>query len=283
MHLISTHRSFGAFLVLLVSAILLSTWSYGPITRLARRQDTTEDTLLKNSTAADPSQSLGVHDYQHNLSITHGSTVLSKRARTLTYDAAVCKGRELYNKVILRAFDGQGTGARDYGENDINNGWTKEPLTRLIPSGMDEAFKSIGKNVFPDIGERIPTFEETKLINLVQDKDFTNSAGKKQKVSLKPPNHNRNPPPSHPLNQLTSHTHRQSQCKTTSSPTTKPTTSPPTTPSSPPTPAPQNTNSATPASPPPPSTPASPRSTANQTSCGPSTNPSPPSPQTSAS
>ena len=183
MHLISTHRSFGAFLVLLVSAILLSTWSYGPTTRLARRQDTTEDTLLKNPTAADPSQSLGVHDYQHNLSNTHGSTVLEKRARTLTYDAAVCKGRELYNKVILRAFDGQGTGARDYGENDINNGWTKEPLTRLIPSGMDEAFKSIGKNVFPDTGERIPTFEETKLINLVQDKDFTNSAGKKQKVS----------------------------------------------------------------------------------------------------
>ncbi|KAL8884809.1 MAG: hypothetical protein Q9215_007216, partial [Flavoplaca cf. flavocitrina] len=181
MHLISTHRSFGAFLVLLVSAILLTTWSHGPAARLAKRQDTTEDTLLKNTTVADPVQSLGVHDYQHNLSKTHDSPILEKRARTLTYDAAVCKGRELYNKVILRAFNGQGTGARDYGENDINNGWTKEPLTRLIPSGMDEAFKFIGKNVFPDIGERIPTFEETKLINLVQDKDFTNSAGKKQK------------------------------------------------------------------------------------------------------
>ncbi|KAL8893936.1 MAG: hypothetical protein Q9192_004781 [Flavoplaca navasiana] len=182
MHLISTHRSFGAFLVLLVSAILLSTWSHGPTTRLAKRHDANEEALLNDPTAAVPIQTLGVHDYQHNLSKIHVSPVLEKRARTLTYDAAVCKGRELYNNLILRAFNGQGTGARDYGENDINNGWTKEPLTRLIPSGMDEAFKFIGKNIFPDIGERIPTFEETKLINLVQDKDFTNSAGKKQKA-----------------------------------------------------------------------------------------------------
>ncbi|KAI4272134.1 MAG: hypothetical protein LQ337_005503, partial [Flavoplaca oasis] len=146
MHLISTHRSFGAFLVLLISAILLSTWSHGPTTRLAKRQDANEEALLKHPTAAVHIQTLDGPDYQLNLSKTHDSPVLEKRARTLTYDAAVCKGRELYNNVVLRAFDGQGTGAKGYGENDINNGWTKEPLTRLIPSGMDEAFKSIGKN-----------------------------------------------------------------------------------------------------------------------------------------
>lgn len=186
MHLISTHRSFGAFLVLLVSAILLSIWSHGPTTRLAKRQDATEDALLKDSTAAFPMQSFGIQDYQLNLSKTYDSSVLQKRARTLTYNQAVCKGRNLYNNVILRAFNGQGTGAKEYGENDINNGWTKEPLTRLIPIGLEEAFKSIGKNIFPAIGERIPTFEETKGMNLVQDKDFTNSAGKKQKVGLHP-------------------------------------------------------------------------------------------------
>ncbi|KAL8733753.1 MAG: hypothetical protein Q9166_001947 [cf. Caloplaca sp. 2 TL-2023] len=187
MHLIPVHRSFGAFLVLLVSAILLSTWNHGSATRyLAKRRPLNENTLFpgipSSATATIATQLFGVHDYQLNLSDTHLSHVINKRARTLTYKNAACAGRKLYYEVIQNAFSGKGTSAKDYGENDIKNGWTRETLFRSIPSGFEEAFKMIGKNIFPNIGERIPSLEETFGINLVQDQNFVNSAGKKQKA-----------------------------------------------------------------------------------------------------
>lgn len=186
MHLIPIHRSFGAFLVLLFSAILLSTWNHGTTTHLAKRQPLAENTdpsPLDASSATIAAKLLGVHDDQFNLSDTHLSHVINKRARTLTFNTAVCTGRKLYYQVIQDALDGSRAPGKEYGEDGIKNGWTREPLTRLIPIGFEEAFKAIGKNVFPDIGERIPTFEETSGVNLIQDKAFINSAGKKQDVS----------------------------------------------------------------------------------------------------
>ncbi|CAO1601171.1 hypothetical protein XANCAGTX0491_004835 [Xanthoria calcicola] len=183
MHLISIHRSFGAFLVLLVSAILVSTWHHGTTSPLAKRQPlakTTNTSPLGSSSAAVAARVLGVHDDQFNLSATDLSHVLTKRERTLTFNAAWCTGYQLNYKVIQEALAGTRAPAKDYGEDDIKNGWSKEPLFRSIPAGFDEAFKAIGKNVFPDIGERVPTFQETVGINLVQDIPFLNSAGKKQ-------------------------------------------------------------------------------------------------------
>ena len=190
MHLIPIHRSFGAFLVLLISAILVSTWHHGITSPLAKRQPLTNNTNtspLGSSSAATAARYLGVHDDQFNLSATHLSDALTKRERTLTFNAARCTGYQLNYKVIQEALAGTRAPAKYYGEEDIKNGWSKEPLFRSIPAGFDEAFKAIGKNVFPnvfpDIGERVPTFQETIGINLVQDIPFLNSAGKKQDVS----------------------------------------------------------------------------------------------------
>lgn len=235
MHLIPIHRSFGAFLVLLISAILVSTWHHGNTSPLAKRQPLTKTTdtfSLGSSSAAVAARVLGVHDDHLNLSATHLSHVLTKRERTLTFNAARCTGYQLNYKVIQEALAGTRAPAKDYGEDDIKNGWSKEPLFRSIPAGFDEAFKAIGKNVFPNIGERVPTFQETIGINLVQDIPFLNSAGKKQDVSptsltSAPTLNNLCPSPSRPA--------------TTSKPTTNASTSPNGTPSSPPTPAAPNT------------------------------------------
>ncbi|KAL8848238.1 MAG: hypothetical protein Q9221_006756 [Calogaya cf. arnoldii] len=180
MHLIPIHRSFGAFLLLLVSAILLSSWNHGSTTRhLAKRQPLTKDVSPVNASSAAggiTTQLLDIHDDQINLTDTHLPHHISKRA--LTWYDAVCKGRQLWLGKIHRAFDGVSTGARDYGENDINNGWTKLDIFRPFPDGFVEAFEMIGKDVYPDLGEREPTFTEFKGINLEQGKRYIDGAGK---------------------------------------------------------------------------------------------------------
>ncbi|KAL8789484.1 MAG: hypothetical protein Q9213_001097 [Squamulea squamosa] len=182
MHITPIHRSFAAFLVLLVTAILLSLWNGEPATHLVKRQPLTETALLLNtSLAAIAAQFLDVKEPPPNTPDILTSHVVSKRARTLTYHEALCKGQVLYYKVILGAFEGKGTPSKEYGPDDIKNGWTRETLSRAIPSGFDEAFKKIGKDL-PNVGERVPEISETYGINLVQDQPFINSAGKKQKA-----------------------------------------------------------------------------------------------------
>ena len=129
-------------------------------------------------------QLLDIHDDQINLTDTHLPHHISKRA--LTWYDAVCKGRQLWLGKIHRAFDGVSTGARDYGENDINNGWTKLDIFRPFPDGFVEAFEMIGKDVYPDLGEREPTFTEFKGINLEQGKRYIDGAGKPRDVSQLP-------------------------------------------------------------------------------------------------
>ncbi|KAL8870248.1 MAG: hypothetical protein Q9174_003665 [Haloplaca sp. 1 TL-2023] len=177
MHLTSVHRSFGGFLVLLSSATLLSTWNYGRSLRLANRDAVAEEPVLQESSATFLPQPLEIHG---NLSEIIDSPFLTKRAPELTYDNAVCKGRKLYNELILPAFEGRGTSGIEYGQKDIDNGWTREENPRAIPIGFQKAFEEISKNVFPTIGEQVPN--EITNINLVQDKDFKNIQGKKQKA-----------------------------------------------------------------------------------------------------
>ena len=176
--------------MLLSSAVLLSTWNPGGTLHLAKCQPVTENPVFTNSLATVAARTLNIPGYKANRSEIHDSPVLTKRAPTLTYTVAVCKGRKLYNELILPAFEGSSTPGTEFGEKDINNGWTREPMSRRIPLGFEEAFKSIGKNVFPSIGERLPTLDEIKVINLVQDKDFKTFQGKKQKVRPKPPTAN---------------------------------------------------------------------------------------------
>ncbi|KAL8772420.1 MAG: hypothetical protein Q9209_002371 [Squamulea sp. 1 TL-2023] len=182
MHLIPVHRSFAAFLFLLVSAVLLSSWNGEPTIRLAKRQPSTEAALLLNSSlAAIAARYLEIKEYPLDIQEPRTSHIVNKRARTLTYHEALCKGQELYYKVILGAFEGQGTSSKEYGPDDIKNGWTRETLIRSIPGGFNEAFKRIGKDL-PNVGGRVPESSETYGINLVQDQPFVNSAGKKQKA-----------------------------------------------------------------------------------------------------
>ncbi|KAL8670240.1 MAG: hypothetical protein Q9168_005215, partial [Polycauliona sp. 1 TL-2023] len=177
MQLTSIHRSFGAFLGLLISAILLSTWNHGSTSPLAKRQVLTDDTLLTNPSTSIADQLFDTHDYTLNSSDT---PIINKRARTLTFDQARCRGEKLY-QIIQNAADGKLPPAKEYGENDINNGWDKQTLFRSIPEGFEAAFKAIGRDIYPaTIGDRLPTSDETKGINLEQNKDFVNAAGKKQ-------------------------------------------------------------------------------------------------------
>ncbi|KAL8970156.1 MAG: hypothetical protein Q9183_001652 [Haloplaca sp. 2 TL-2023] len=182
MQLIPVLRSFGGFILLLSSAVLLSTWNHGSTLRLAKHQPVTENPVFTQSLATASARTVDIPGYKSNLSEIHESTVLTKRAPTLTYANAVCKGRKLYNELILPAFEGSGNPGTEFGEKDINNGWTREETSRRIPLGFQEALKSIGKNVFPSIGEQLPNLDEIKHINLVQDKGFKNFKGKKQKA-----------------------------------------------------------------------------------------------------
>ncbi|KAL8938122.1 MAG: hypothetical protein Q9216_004061 [Gyalolechia sp. 2 TL-2023] len=184
MHPIPFRRSFGALLALIISALLISNWNNIPIGRLAKLEPVVEQDLIFNSSSA-PNHA-HAHAHAH---VVHHYTPLKhshlhrphvKRARTLTYHDAVCKGQKL-NQQIQEVHDGKRAPGRDFGDKDIDNGWSKQIFPRAIPETFDEPFRAIGKTL-PNIGERIPEIGETVHIDLVQDKGFKNSNGKKMKV-----------------------------------------------------------------------------------------------------
>lgn len=181
MHPISSRRSFGALIALIVSALLLLTWNNESTRRLAKRQPLVENSLLLNSSSAtDVSHLLRRHDIPLKHSRFHTSHIIQKRVGTLDYKVTVCKGQKL-NGLISDVLEGRRTPSRDYGPDDIRNGWSREGLPRGIPDTFDVPFKAIGKTL-PDVGERLPELSETHVVDLVQDMPFRNSAGKKQKV-----------------------------------------------------------------------------------------------------
>lgn len=182
MHPIPIRRSFGALLALIVSALLLSDWKNGYTGRLAKRQLLVENSLIINSSSAtNVSHLFNRHHIPLKHSHLHTSHTTQKRARTLNYHDAVCKGQKLIGQ-IQEVFEGKRAPGREYGPDDIQNGWSRQGLPRGIPDAFDEPFMAIGKTL-PNIGERIPETSETYVVDLVQDQPFRNSAGKKQKVT----------------------------------------------------------------------------------------------------
>lgn len=181
MYSIPIRRSFGALLALILSALLFSSWNNGSARRLAKRQPLVENSLIPNSSSAtNVSHFHGRHHIPLKHSDLHTSHIIQKRARTLSYHDAVCKGRLLSGQ-ILEVHEGKRTPGREFGVSDIQNGWSRQEFPRPIPATFDEPFKAIGRTL-PNIGERIPETSETHLVDLVQDKPFRNSAGKKQNV-----------------------------------------------------------------------------------------------------
>ncbi|KAL8978920.1 MAG: hypothetical protein Q9177_006273 [Variospora cf. flavescens] len=180
MHPIPIRRSFGALLALIVSALLISDWKNRYTGRLAKRQLLVENSLIINSSSAtNVSHLFNRHHIPLKHSHLHTSHITRKRARTLSYHDAVCKGQKLIGQ-IQEVFEGKRAPGREYGPDDIQNGWSRQGLPRGIPDTFDEPFMAIGKTL-PNIGERIPETSETYVVDLVQDQPFRNSAGKKQK------------------------------------------------------------------------------------------------------
>lgn len=178
MHPILIRRSLGALLALIVSSLLFLIWDNGSTGRLARRQLVIEDSLVLNSSSAtNASRLLSRHDISLKHSNLHTSHI-TKRA--LSYHDAACKGRQLLGW-IAEVHEGKRTPAAEFGQKDIDNGWSKEGFPRIIPSAFDEPFKAIGKSL-ENVGERIPTLSETFHIDLVQNKPFRNSFGQNMKV-----------------------------------------------------------------------------------------------------
>ncbi|KAL8957495.1 MAG: hypothetical protein Q9193_005250 [Seirophora villosa] len=135
--------------------------------------------LLNSSSATNVSNFLLRHGFPLKHSRLHTPHIIQKRVGNLDYKVTVCKGQKL-NGLISDVLEGRRTPSRDYGPDDIRNGWIREGLPRGLPDTFDVPFKAIGKTI-PDVGERIPELSETHVVDLVQDTPFRNSAGKRQK------------------------------------------------------------------------------------------------------
>lgn len=170
MHSISVCRSLGALLALFLSAILLLIWNREP-TSLATLTPLAEDV---SNVDISPS-AIDRHDNLHRHSDLHASHLIQKRIRELNYKDAVCKGKKLYG-LIQDAFDGKRAPGRDFGQADVDNGWTRQGTPRQIAKAWDPPLQEIGSTL-PNVGNRTPDTSEAILIDMVQDRPFRNSAG----------------------------------------------------------------------------------------------------------
>ncbi|KAL9054269.1 MAG: hypothetical protein Q9206_003609 [Seirophora lacunosa] len=181
MYTFSATRSLGAFLVLLVSALLLSSWRDGSTKHLVER----DPSLVEISPSAFNASSAknvialpyGRHDFPVKLSNPHSHHAFHKRVDvgTLDYDDTVCKGRLLYQK-ILAAFEGTGTPGREFSAQDIDNGWVKDTDNAMM-FDWEIPLMAVGKTLGAGVGEREPTEAEITLIDLLQRKPFKNANG----------------------------------------------------------------------------------------------------------
>ncbi|KAL8717319.1 MAG: hypothetical protein Q9225_005425 [Loekoesia sp. 1 TL-2023] len=173
MHCISTPRSLAAFLSLLVSALVYSNWKYGSIQRLHSRPSSIETAPLFNSSSSRKiALPFNSYDFLLNYSYSNSPHTVNKRARTLDWTTAVCKGEKLYQR-ILAAFEGSVAPGPQFSEQDIDNGWVglDDPVKGGLDSGWDDPFKQIGGK------GREPTKSESIAIDLRQWKPFKNKDG----------------------------------------------------------------------------------------------------------
>ena len=180
-------RNFGVLATLAISILLL--WNKGPSLRLAKRQSVAQpshDLNFAPSPGLEYSSAFHEPYYPTHKNFSHyhfhhqSSHEFDKRARTLTYRDAVCRGQKLYGQIIDAWADRIPAG-REYGPDDINNGWTKYPNLEKVPDNFVEPIKAIGRNT-PGVGAREPTEAEANLIKLLQDRPFRNAAGEEKQV-----------------------------------------------------------------------------------------------------
>ncbi len=174
----------GAFLVILVSALLLSSRRGASPRHLFNRQTPTETAVPFTSLANNVALPFGRYDNSLNLSFhrviddpdqpVHPTQTINKRARTLTYENAVCRGAKLYQD-ILEAFDGHREPGHEFSDDDLENGWSEVDQDRVVDAGWDAAFRTIGRNL--SIGDRGPFEDELDYANLMLHKPFKNAAG----------------------------------------------------------------------------------------------------------
>ncbi|KAI4256996.1 MAG: hypothetical protein L6R42_005908, partial [Xanthoria sp. 1 TBL-2021] len=95
-----------------------------------------------------------------------------KRAGKEDFDAAKKQGDIAYNE-MQAAFDGVcAREVRDFDPSAFENGWTRKQDSKSLP---DQVWQDVIKKV---AGEgKAPTTETSFYVNLVHDKDFTNSQG----------------------------------------------------------------------------------------------------------
>lgn len=180
----SVPRRLGAFLVILVSVLLLSSRRGESPKRLFNRQTPTDSALPFTSLAKTVALPFGRYDNSLNFSSHpvvddsdqhwHPTQTINKRARTLTYDNAVCTGAKLYQE-ILEAFDGHRQPGHEFSDDDLENGWSEVDQDRVVDAGWDAAFRTIGRNL--SIGDRGPFEDELDYTNLMLHKPFKNAAG----------------------------------------------------------------------------------------------------------
>lgn len=168
-------RALGAVFFLLLTAVLLSNWNIGFTGRLNKRQAPSVNVVPSNysSTRNFTLPLRNPHGHQPDLLHPYPTPTINKRARTLSYSGAVCTGQALYH-MILAAFTGTTRNAQTFTKDDLHNGWA--PLNRPGKfSFWDDALKQMGKNI--SIGERVPTREETHLVDTPLQNPFRSVAG----------------------------------------------------------------------------------------------------------
>ncbi|KAL8900102.1 MAG: hypothetical protein Q9207_005851 [Kuettlingeria erythrocarpa] len=183
----SVSQRLGAFLVILVtllSTLLLSRRRSESPQRLFNRYSPTKTALPFTSLANNVVLPFGRYENPLNLSfhrvidhpdqLVHPTQTINKRARTLTYDNAVCRGAKLYQE-ILEAFDGHREPGHEFSDDDLENGWSEVDQDRVVDAGWDAAFRTIGRNL--SIGDRGPFEDELEYTNLMLHRPFKNAAG----------------------------------------------------------------------------------------------------------
>ncbi|KAL9605452.1 MAG: hypothetical protein Q9179_001364 [Wetmoreana sp. 5 TL-2023] len=164
-------HTLGAFLVLALSCILLSTYNilsqpqYGSLQGLDSRHTPTQAYLSKDiQNIALP---FGEKNYSPNFSTSFVRLLHTKRA-VLTYEEARCNGERLYN-MIKQVYQGTRRSGTSYTQANLDNGWSRITEHQELDPEWD--------GWFDETLDRVPGRNEVVKIAMSQDKPFNNKNG----------------------------------------------------------------------------------------------------------
>ena len=198
----ATSTAVWRIVALLISAVLLLLTAYHGTLDLGNR--VTQTTLTgrgadlevvptkKGSTASPKSAALpfGRPDHTVNFSSPSGHYIKrdpqyrskyllethSKRAGKEHYDAAKKQGDIAYAE-MQAAFDGCTKEVQDFDPSAFENGWTRKQDSKSVP---EQTWQDVIKQVAGEA--KTPTSDTSFYVNIVHDKDFTNSQGQPVRV-----------------------------------------------------------------------------------------------------